>query len=98
MVNAIYPVFKLMDLQNQGLKLCDYYFMGQGTYNYHRLTGEFLLSESMASGSGLLDIHSKELSQEVLDLLGISKNQLGRVATYRELKPSFKGRCEASRA
>ena len=90
MVNAIYPVFKLMNLQNQGLNLTDYIFMGQGTYNYHRLTGEFLLSESMASGSGLLDIHTKELSQEVLELLGIRKKQLGRITSYRELRPLSK--------
>jgi gluconokinase len=38
MVNAIYPVFKLMLLKEQGYDLKDYLILGQGTYNYFCLT------------------------------------------------------------
>jgi gluconokinase len=90
MVNATYPAFKLIDLQRQGLKLSDCIFMGQGTYNFYRLTNEFLLSESMASGSGFLDIHTKKFSKDVLDFLGIGKNQFGSLCDYREVRPLSK--------
>ena len=87
MVNATYPAFKLLDMQSKGLKLSDCIFMGQGTYNFYRLTNEFLLSESMASGSGFLDIHKKKFSKEVLDFLGICENQFGTLCDYHEVRP-----------
>lgn len=87
MVHAIYPVFKLMQLKEQGLQLDKCYFMGQGTYNFYRLTGHYLLSESMASGSGFLNIHTKKLDPDILEILGIGENQFGKLATYHETRP-----------
>lgn len=87
MVHGTYPVFKLLHLRRQGLDLQDLLFMGQGTYNFYRLTGQFLLSESMASGSGFLDIRERKLSREVLGFLGIRTDQFGALADYREIRP-----------
>lgn len=87
MVNAIYPAFKIIDMKNKGLNISDCIFMGQGTYNFYRLTNEFMLSESMASGTGLLDIHTKKFSKDILEFLGIRENQFGVLCDYRAVKP-----------
>lgn len=87
MVHGTYPVFKLLHLKRQGLDLDGLTFMGQGTYNFYRLTGRFLASESMVSGSGFLDIRKKELSGFVLGLLGVGADQFARLADYREVCP-----------
>jgi gluconokinase len=84
MVNAIYPAFKLMYLKQNGYRLEDYYIMGQGSYNTYRLAGQRIVTDSMASGSGLLNIHTKEFDPEILAEIGITKDQLCSIVTYKE--------------
>lgn len=85
MVNAIYPVFKIKLLKQMGYKLETYRFVGQGTYNTYRLTGEWAVTDSVASGTGLLNIHTKAYDEDILKENGISLNQLPRVITYQEI-------------
>ena len=87
MVSAIYPAFKLMMLKEQGYSLSDHLIMGQGSYNMYRLTGERVTMDSMASGTGLMNIHSKTYDREILDLVGIGERQLERIVTYKETLP-----------
>ncbi len=87
MVHGTYPVFKLLHLERQGMDPENLRLMGQGTYNFHRLTGCFLLSESMASGSGFLDIRKKKLSVPVLELAGVRADQFGKLTDCREVRP-----------
>ena len=61
MVNAIYPAFKLKLLKERGYRLDQYFIAGQGSYNMFRLTGERVIMDSMASGTGLLNIHTKKV-------------------------------------
>lgn len=86
MVNAIYPYFKLKLLQNQGYNLKDHFIMGQGSYNTFRLTGEKVTTACMASGSGLMNIHSKRFDESLLRKLDITQNELPKIvdsnATY----------------
>lgn len=87
MVNAIYPFFKLKMLAEKGYDLSRYLIMGQGTYNNYRLTGKRNLMDCMASGSGLLNTHTKEFDPELLKELGIRQEQLSRLVTYQETAP-----------
>jgi gluconokinase len=87
MVNAIYPVFKLAYFKEQGYRLEDYYIFGQGSYNTFRLTGKRVVTDSMASGSGLLNIHNKNYDENILKEIGICKDQLCEVVTYKDMVP-----------
>jgi len=87
MVNAIYPAFKLLHLKEQGYKLEDYYILGQGSYNTYRLTGKRVVTDCMASGSGLLNIHDKMYDKDILKEIGISENQLCEIVTYKDMIP-----------
>ena len=87
MVNAIYPAFKLKLLKEKGHTLDHCFIEGQGTYNLFRLTGERVTMDSMASGTGLLNIHTKQYDQDILLDLGIKESQLSRLVTYKDTVP-----------
>ena len=87
MPHVTYIRHTLMHLKEQGLDLSDKIFASQGGYNFYKLTGELLESYSTASGSGLLNIHTKEYDPFVLDMVGIKHSQLGELATYRDTRP-----------
>jgi len=87
MVNAIYPAFKLKLLRERGLRLEDYTIAGQGTYNNFRLTGKKIVTDCMASGSGLYDIHEKRFDKSILDELDVSESNLAGLVTYRDNYP-----------
>lgn len=90
MVNGIYPVFKLKLLQEKGYCLEDYFILGQGTYNMFRLTGKRVITDSMASGTGLLNIHTKTFDKSILEDLGIKESQLSQLITYKDTFPLSK--------
>ena len=56
-----------------------YKFISIKEYVWHHLTGEYCTDTSMASGSGLLNIHTLEWDDEVLDFLNIKSQQLSKV-------------------
>ena len=87
MVNAIYPFFKLMFLREKGYDLSQYYIVGQGTYNNYRMTGQRVITPCLASGSGLLNTHTKAFDPELLKELGIREEQLSRLVAYNETFP-----------
>lgn len=87
MVNAIYPAFKLKLLKERGYRFDNCFIAGQGTYNMYRLTGERVITDSMASGTGLLNIHNKQFDPDILSDLGIRESQLSRLVTYRDTVP-----------
>ena len=84
MVNAIYPAFKLKYLQQKGYDLTKCLVMGQSTYNTFRLTGERMIMDSIASGTGLMNIHTKEFDTEILAEIGIDESQLSKIVTYKD--------------
>ncbi|MCI5481041.1 MAG: FGGY family carbohydrate kinase [Lachnospiraceae bacterium] len=87
MVNAIYPFFKLLLLKKRGYDLKDYYVMGQGTYNNYRMTGRRVITECLASGTGLLNTHTKKYDPEILAAAGITEAQLSEVVDYTHTYP-----------
>ena len=59
-------------------------WMSFGELLLEHLTGEPQLSLSMASGTGLLDVHSGDWDAEVLDVVGIDRERLGRIVPQKE--------------
>jgi len=54
-------------------------FISIKEYVWHHLTNEYFTDTSMASGTGLLNIHTLEWDDEVLEFLNIKPNQLSKV-------------------
>ncbi len=95
MVNATYPSFKLMQLKNLGYRLSDCMIFGQGSYNTYRLCGERVVTDCMASGTGLLNIHTKRYDEEILADIGITQEQLCAVVPYHQTSPLTRAGAEA---
>ncbi len=87
MVNAIYPFFKLLLMKQQGIDISKYYILGQGSYNNYRMTHKRIVTDCMASGSGLLNIHTKEFDDCLLKELGVSAEQFGKLSPYNSVNP-----------
>ncbi|MFV8342854.1 gluconokinase [Flavobacterium sp. XS2P39] len=51
-------------------------FISIKEYVWHHLTGEYVIDSSMASGTGLMNIHTLQWESEILDYLEIQENQL----------------------
>jgi len=82
MVNASYPVFKLLHLRERGVQLAGALALDQPSLIFARLTGEVWTNPSLASGTGLLNARTGEWDADVIDRL-----QLGDVV-LPELHPS----------
>ncbi|TDO71074.1 gluconokinase [Flavobacterium chryseum] len=63
-------------------------FISIKEYIWHHLTNEYFTDTSMASGTGLLNIHTLQWDEEVLDFLEIKPHQL---ATVCEVTHQCKG-------
>ena len=79
MVNAIYPFFKIEMMRQMGLNVDDCYIMSQGAYNTFRMTGERISTRCLASGDGLLDIHSREYNWDGLKEFSVQEWQLSEL-------------------
>lgn len=90
MVNAVYPFFKLLCLKEKGYRLSDYYILGQGTYNNYRMTGQRVITECLASGTGLLNTHKKKWDEDILKNADITAEQMCTVIDYRHSYPLLK--------
>lgn len=88
MPNATYPSYRMMYLQEMGVKPeKDDLLIGQGTYLFYRLTGEFLSSVSMASGSGFLNIHTLDWDEMVLSQAGVSRQNMAPLCSHTDTRP-----------
>jgi len=70
-----------------------------GEYLYHRLLGQYRVSISIASGTGLLDVHRCGWDQKALRLAGVKADHLSPLAEWDEapgqLLPNFHKRWPA---
>ena len=71
MVNASYPVFKLLHLREQGVDVAGRLALDQPTLIFARLTGEVWTNASLASGTGLLNARTGQWDAEIIDRLGL---------------------------
>ena len=84
MAHAIYPSFKLLHFKEKHVSLQDKKIIGEGSYIFYRMTGEYKVSMSMASGSGILNTHTLDWDENVLDMLGIKREQLPELCSHEE--------------
>ncbi|MCB6609607.1 FGGY family carbohydrate kinase [[Clostridium] symbiosum] len=90
MVNAIYPFFKLRMFKNMGFDLSQYIAAGQNVYNTYRMTGRKAATECVASGTGLMNIYTKQYEPDLLRELGITEDSLPEIVPYDRIYPLTK--------
>jgi gluconokinase len=56
-------------------------FISIKEYIWHHLTGEYVIDSSMASGTGLMNIHTLQWETEILDYLKIAASQLSAIVS-----------------
>ncbi|WP_269235409.1 gluconokinase [Flavobacterium flavigenum] len=80
-IHPFSPMTKIAWLKefDSAIFLKTYKFISIKEYVWHHLTGEYCTDTSMASGTGLLNIHTLQWDDEVLDFLNIKKEQLSAV-------------------
>lgn len=86
-VNSTYPYFKLLEFRRQNRIKSSSRVGDQGVYNMFRLTGAWVTTQSMASGSGLLDVSSGQYAADLLASAGITGQQLPELAPYGKTFP-----------
>jgi gluconokinase len=58
-----------------------YKFISIKEYIWHHLTGEYVIDSSMASGTGLMNIHTLQWDLDILDYLKIDESQLSKIVS-----------------
>ncbi|WP_130837720.1 gluconokinase [Lachnoclostridium sp. Marseille-P6806] len=87
MPHSGYPRHVIQYLRQEGAELSDKRFITQGAYNFYRLTGCYEETACMQSGGGLVSLTSGDYDAEILDWLGIRREQLGQLTGYRSPRP-----------
>lgn len=88
MPNATYPSYRLAYLRNQGIfPEKEDRLTGQGSYLFYRLTGEFLSSVSMASGTGFLNLQTLDWDFELVDNAGLHRENLPALCSHTDCRP-----------
>ncbi len=79
MAHAMYPLFKYWHLTKAAPELTKNarYVSSQIEYLFLKLTGEIAVSHSTAAGSGFFNLHTLDWDPELLELVGLSVEQLG---------------------
>lgn len=87
--HGMYPFWKLYAMKEQ--EFCPLkkvrYLSSQIEYIFESLTEEVAVSACTASGSGLLNIHTKKWDQDLLDLLGVNLGMLPKVEEIYYVAP-----------
>ena len=94
-IHTMSPFAKLLWYkENTSLLSKDVRIFGIKEYIIYKLTGEFVEDYSIASATGLMNIHSLKWDKDILDYLGIKEDQLPRLVdtneTFSALNYSFK--------
>ncbi|HHX23469.1 MAG: gluconokinase [Tepidanaerobacteraceae bacterium] len=85
-IHSIYPLWKIIHLKKQEPDIfknkC--YITSQLQYIFEQLTGEKVESKTIASGTGMLNIHTLDWDDDILKFAGISPSMLCELkeATY----------------
>ena len=93
--HSMYPLYKLIWMREKHPDIFhrSARFVSAKEYVIYRLTGQFRVDYSIASGSGLLDVHQLKWHPASLQLAGVTTDQLSPLAGPRsvvgELKPAF---------
>lgn len=82
-VHGMYPLYKILWLRQEMPAVFERAarFISVKEYVLQKLTGQYAVDFSVASGSGLLNIHTLDWNPASLDLAGIQRDQLTRPAS-----------------
>ncbi len=85
-VHAMSPFSKLLWLKEKQPVLFgrSTHFIGIKEFIFHELFGEYVIDPSLASATGLYDIHGMKWSDVALDLVGIDQSRLAKVVGITE--------------
>jgi len=85
-VHSLYPLWKIVHLKKEAPDLFKKarYITSQLQYVFEQLTGQRFESKTIASGSGMFNIHTLEWDEDILKFAGISPSMLCELkeATY----------------
>lgn len=90
LVNSAYPYFKLLHKKENGTILSNMKIGGQGEYNTYRLSGAWVTTLAMASGTGLVNIDSRTYDAELLSSLNIDESILPKIVSTEKTFPLSK--------
>ncbi len=87
-IHSFSPMIKIAWLKEQDPSIYSraYKFISIKEYIWHQLTGEYGIDSSMASGTGLMNIHTIEWDSDILDYLQIGAKQLSPIVSPTHLK------------
>jgi gluconokinase len=91
-VHSTYPLYKIIWLRDEQpavFKQASRFISGK-EWITHRLTGSYLADYSIASGSGLLNVHSLKWDEASLELAGITPDQLSTICSPRQVAPALR--------
>jgi gluconokinase len=82
-VHSMYPIYKLIWLREKEPHIFknSTRFVSAKAYVIERLTGQFMADFSIASGSGLLNVHDLTWNAQSLQLAGVAPEQLSSVTS-----------------
>lgn len=95
-IHPMSPLIKITWLKNQdGEKFSRIYkFLSIKSYIIQQLTGEYVIDYSLASATGLLDIHTRQWDPTALQYAGITANQLPELVpifySLGKLQPQYR--------
>lgn len=92
-MSPIYPIYKIRHAQLHRTELEDAHirWVSMAEYLYFKLTGEWLVSKSIASCSGMLNIHSLTYHLPALEWTNITESQLSPLVDEDTARPITNG-------
>jgi gluconokinase len=80
-IHSTYPIWKCMHLKETDPSMLHriHYISSQQEYIFEKLTGEGVVSTTVASGTGFFNIHTLKWDEELLDMAGINLNTLSSI-------------------
>ncbi|QLK86437.1 gluconokinase [Staphylococcus sp. 17KM0847] len=90
-IHAMSPLSKIWWLKQENPQLFNKAerFVDIKSYVLHRLTGEWLMDESIASATGLYNLHTRDWDKDVLTLLGITTDHLPKLVSTQHICSSI---------
>lgn len=65
-------------------------FVSIKEYIFYRFFGKYIVDKSLASGTGLYNLHTLEWDKDILAILGIDEDKLGQVLPTTHVEQNFK--------
>ncbi len=92
-VHPMYPLAKILWFKEERPEIFrrTARFVSLKEYVIHRWLGRFVVDKSVASGTGLFNIHKLEWDDQCLGLAGICREQLSEAVSVTELAGRLKG-------